>query len=117
TDARSLARVYGSCVSTVDGIRLLSDKTVARATTEESSGTDAVLGVPTRLGLGFWIPSAMAPMLGPSSFGHPGAGGSVGFADREARVGFGYVMNKMGNIPMGDPRKRPLIAAVCQALG
>jgi CubicO group peptidase (beta-lactamase class C family) len=31
----------------------------------------------------------------PRNFGHPGAGGSVGFADPDARIGFGYVMNQM----------------------
>jgi hypothetical protein len=43
---------------------------------------------------GFWrsTPPAM-PLLGPASFGHPGNGVSLGAADPEARVGFGYVTN------------------------
>ena len=34
-------------------------------------------------------------MLSPRSFGHPGAGGSIGFADPDTGISFGYVMNKM----------------------
>ena len=54
-------------------------------------------GIQTRnwFGLGFWLclDGNMGP--GPNSFGHPGAGGSIGFADPERRIGFGYVMNQM----------------------
>ena len=49
-----------------------------------------------RFGLGFMLRQDFMP-LGPNprAFGHPGAGGSIGFADPDARVGFGYVMNQM----------------------
>jgi CubicO group peptidase (beta-lactamase class C family) len=49
-------------------------------------------------------------------FGHPGAGGSLGFADPEVRVGFGYAMNKMGPYILIDPRARALIEAVYASL-
>jgi CubicO group peptidase (beta-lactamase class C family) len=39
--------------------------------------------------------SLFSPFGGAGSFGHPGAGGSVGFADPENGIGFGYVMNRM----------------------
>lgn len=111
--ARSLARLYAACVSEVDGIRLLGDDTVARACATESEGPDRVLVMPTHYGLGFWLPTSWSSLLGPTSFGHPGAGGSLGFADRESRVGFGYVMNQLNTAGMGgDPRKRRLIDAV-----
>ena len=50
-------------------------------------------------------------MLGPNpgSFGHPGAGGSLGFADPKARLGFGYVTCRMGTHILLDPRARALI--------
>lgn len=116
-NARAIARLYAACVSEVDGIRLLDDDTVALATTEQSCGPDAVILTDTRYGLGFWLPTPTNPMLGPTSFGHPGSGGSVGLADVEARVGFGYVMNRMGTIPMGDPRKYTLLQALERCLG
>lgn len=116
TNARSLAKLYASTVSEVDGVRLLDDATVERATVEHSDGPDRTLVVPTRFGLGFFLPSSFSPLMGPSSFGHAGAGGSLGFADREHRVGFAYVMNKMGANLSNDPRTGGLIAALKDAL-
>jgi CubicO group peptidase (beta-lactamase class C family) len=56
-------------------------------------------------------------ILGRSAFGHPGAGGSVGFADPEHGIGFGYAMNRMTANLSGDPRTRGLIRALYEALG
>ena len=87
--------MYAATVGDVDGRRLLSAATVARARRVESDGTDRVIGVPMQFGLGFAIGPGLPPSCGPAAFGHPGAGGSLGFADPDARVGFGYVMNQM----------------------
>jgi CubicO group peptidase (beta-lactamase class C family) len=54
--------------------------------------------------LGFMKPSAAWPFGSPSSFGSPGAGGSLGFADPAAGVGYGYVTSQMGTALTGDPR-------------
>jgi CubicO group peptidase (beta-lactamase class C family) len=117
TDARSLARMYAGQVGKgVDGVRLFTDETVAKATTEQSNGPDKVLFAPTRFGLGFFLDSAFAPLGGPNSFGHAGAGGSLGFADPDADIGFGYVMNKMLQGLAGDPRTLGLIKAVYASL-
>lgn len=59
----------------------------------------------------------MMPGTGPRSFGHPGAGGSLGFADRDARLGFSYVTTRMKFEPTGDARTQALLAAVYRALG
>jgi CubicO group peptidase (beta-lactamase class C family) len=112
TTARSLARMYAATVGEVDGVRLLDPATVADATAEQSNGPDRVLMVPTRFGSGFFIPSMFSPLLGPASFGHAGAGGSLGMADTARQIGFGYVMNKMQQNLSGDPRTMTLIAAV-----
>jgi hypothetical protein len=48
-----------------------------------------------RFGLGFELPRSTMPMLGPRSFGHPGAGGRLGYADPEAGVAVAYACNNM----------------------
>ena len=120
-DARSLARLYAACVGEVrtatGPFRALSDATVAAATVLRSEGTDEVLGMPLDFGLGFAGPTTLALAAGPRAFGHSGAGGSLAFADPDAGVGFGYVMNQMRLDATGDPRAESLAAAVYSALG
>ncbi len=116
-DARSLARMYASLIGDgVDGVRLLDDETVARATAEQSNGRDEVLQVQTRFGLGFELNLPHGHLGQEGAFGHSGAGGSLGFADPKAEIGFGYVMNKMQMVASDDPRTLSLIAAVHESL-
>jgi CubicO group peptidase (beta-lactamase class C family) len=97
--ARSLAKVYGALANggAVDGVRVLKPDTIDAARTEQWAGADAVLGgLPMRFGLGFMLRTDLMPITpGPGGFGHAGAGGSLGFADPDTGVGFGYVMNQM----------------------
>lgn len=97
--ARSLARIYGAlaCGGEVDGVRILDGKSIDRAIEVQADGPDAVLGgMPMRFGLGFMLRSPIMPLSpNPRAFGHPGAGGSIGMADPDAGVGFGYTPNKM----------------------
>lgn len=117
TDARSLAKLYAATVSDVDGVRLLEPETVAAATEPRSEGRDEILIVPTTFGLGFMLASSFIPLLGGNSFGHAGAGGSLGMADRDRKIGFGYVMNKMNAGLAEDKRTEGLAAAVLDAVG
>ena len=115
--ARDLARVYGALArgGAVDGVHVLKPESVARCATEQSSGPDLVLQVSTRFGLGFMLSQERADArfgASPRAFGHPGAGGSLGFADPDNRIGFGYVMNRMGPHILLDPRAVALIGAV-----
>ncbi len=120
-NARALARVYGALArgGELDGVRVLSQEAIDRAIVEQSDGPDAVLAdLPTRFGLGFMLTMPDAP-LGPNprTFGHPGMGGSLAFADPDAKVGFGYVMNKMIASPdLIDPRWSSMIDAVYASL-
>ena len=95
TNARAVARMYAATIGEIDGIRLLSEKTVREASVVQSDGMDEVLGWPTKVGLGFALPPFLGPECPPASFGHGGAGGSLGFADPGSRLGFGYVTSRM----------------------
>jgi CubicO group peptidase (beta-lactamase class C family) len=115
TTARALARLYGAlaCGGAVDGMRAMAPEAIANCYHEEFYGTDEVLKITTRFSNGFMLTQPNA-QWGPNAhvFGHPGAGGSLGFADPEAQVGFGYTMNKMGSGIIVDPRARALFDAV-----
>jgi CubicO group peptidase (beta-lactamase class C family) len=120
TNARSLARFYAGLAGTVEGgpaEPILTAEQVAAATELQTSGPDQVLYLETTFGLGFFTASAMARYGAPSSFGHTGAGGSMGFADPVNGIGFGYVMNRMMQSLTGDPRSSGLIRAVYEAIG
>ena len=112
TNARSLARLYAATIGEVDGVRLLDTESMNAARTQRVSGDDTTLLTPSRFGAGFWLHNAGAPMIQDGSFGHPGAGGSLGYANPELGIGYGYVMNRMGNNLTGDPRNIALSDAV-----
>lgn len=116
TTARSLARMYAACVGEVDGVRLLSDETVDAARAERVQGDDLTLLRNTRFGAGFWLHEGRTPMIQEGSFGHPGAGGSLGYANPELGIGYGYVMNQMAGGLTGDPRTIALNDAVLASL-
>ena len=120
TNARSLARMYAALIGPVEGVSdgpLLTPAQVKAAATTQTRGADKVLMFDTTFGLGFMTSSEFSPYGGPASFGHAGAGGSVGFADPENGLGFGYVMNRMMTNLSGDPRSRGLVAAAYEAIG
>ena len=112
TTARSLAKMYAATIGDVDGVRLLDAATVETARAEAANGPDACLVVSSRFGMGFMLDGELTPMLTPASFGHAGAGGSLGYADPDAGVGYGYVMNQMAGGIAGDPRTVNLTEAI-----
>jgi len=85
------------------GRKFLGGDTRAWMTARLSQGFDVVLQLDTSFSAGFMMDpldssgKKIRSLLGPSlsAFGHPGAGGSLGFADPENGIGFGYVMNQM----------------------
>jgi CubicO group peptidase (beta-lactamase class C family) len=117
TDARSVARMYAACIGEVDGVRLLTPEQLAAATTRQTTGPDTVLfGFDIQFGLGFMLHSSLLAIGGPASFGHFGAGGSMGWADPEADLAFGYVMNRMDLGLAGDLRSFNLVGACYEAI-
>ncbi|MBG7700828.1 beta-lactamase family protein [Streptomyces sp. MC1] len=115
--ADGLARFYASLIGEVDGgVRLFTPETTELARTEESAGPDRVLVVGTRFGLGHMLHGAASPLLSPGSFGHPGRGGALGFADPDTGVAFGYVTNGFRQSVTADPRAQALVRAVRTAL-
>jgi CubicO group peptidase (beta-lactamase class C family) len=113
--ARGLARVYGALArgGELDGVRLLSPDLVAACSHQEIRGADHVTGLDEAFGPGFMLNAGAIDLgRGARSFGHAGAGGSVAFADPDARIGFAYVCNRLGGYLDIDPRPRALIDAL-----
>ena len=111
--ARSLANFYAALL---DPRRVLTGAMLREATSVQSSGPCPVLAQDVAFGLGFQ-PSTTNRPFGPDreSFGHFGTGGSVGFADPERGLAFGYVMNRV--IPRWQSTcNRALISAVYASL-
>jgi CubicO group peptidase (beta-lactamase class C family) len=65
--------------------------------------------------LGFMKTNPGFPFGNPGSFGAPGTGGSLGFADPQAQIGYGYVPNRKGVTLSGDPRDVALRHALYSA--
>jgi len=111
--ASGIARIYGALL---EPGRLLSSELLAEATRPQSVGYCPVLGEEVSFGLGFQPTRTNRPFgPNPRSFGHFGTGGSLGFADPDTGVAFGYAMNHV--IPRWQStRNRALIEAVYASL-
>ena len=117
TNAPSLARMYAATIGEVDGVngkvRLISEAMMQRAssTVTPREERDHCLMLKTRFAMGYMTNSETSAYSDAGTFGHPGAGGSVSFADPTREMAFSYVMNRMGNALLGDDRARNLVAA------
>lgn len=115
-NARSLAGFYSGLL---DG-SLLEPEMLAELTREHAVGEDKTLLTSTRFGLGCMLDQpAVANAtygMGASAFGHPGAGGSIGFADPQSGVAFGFVVNNLGPFVLMDPRAQKLAAVLAECL-
>ncbi|MEV6192726.1 serine hydrolase domain-containing protein [Streptomyces sp. NPDC051920] len=114
--ADGLARFYAALTGQVDGVRLFTPETLSAARSEQSAGPDRILVVNTRFGLGYMLHGGASPLLSPGSFGHPGRGGALGFADPESGIAFGYVTNGFRKSVTADPRAQALVRAVRTAI-
>lgn len=118
-NARSVAAVQSvlACGGEARGVRLLSEEGCRAVLREQSYGTDLVLGMPIRFGIGYGLTSPEMP-LGPNEatcfWG--GWGGSLVVVDLDARMVVSYVMNKMGEGTVGDLRGASVVAAAYAGL-
>jgi CubicO group peptidase (beta-lactamase class C family) len=113
--ARAIARAYGVFATGGHELGLRSDTIealIARAVPSRHGFFDECLRGPAQFSLGFMKPSESFRFGHPSAFGAPGAGGSMGYADPETRIGYGYITNRMGMHLQGDPRDVALRAAI-----
>jgi CubicO group peptidase (beta-lactamase class C family) len=113
--ARAIARAYGVFAS--GGRELgLRPETIeeleAPALPSRHGFHDECFRGPSKFSLGFMKPSESFSFGHASAFGAPGAGGSMGYADPEGGIGFGYVTNRMGMELRSDPRDVALRAAI-----
>lgn len=123
SNGRGLAGLYQPLANG----KLVSADTLARmGRVSMATHEDATLMIPSRFALGFMksmdnrkVPNThnMSCILSDSAFGHVGMGGSIGFADPEARMSFGYNMNRMGNGILVNERCQSLIDEAYKGLG
>ena len=105
--ARAIARAYGVFASGGYelGLRPETLKLLAAPAVPPARGFyDECLKGSVRFSLGFMKSSPTWPFGSPDSFGAPGSGGSLGFADPAMGVGYAYVTSQMGTTLTGDPR-------------
>jgi CubicO group peptidase (beta-lactamase class C family) len=116
--ARAIAKLYSVFAEGGDELGI-GPATMAAITAPPSSAhpRDEVMGVPAYYSLGFLRPGPeLAFGSSPRSFGTPGAGGSFGFADPDAGIGWAYVMNKTDYHMLDDPREKALRDAMYRAV-
>jgi CubicO group peptidase (beta-lactamase class C family) len=122
-----LARLYAplSLDGSIDGVRVLNASALpGMRTSRSASSLDLMLRLPTVFTLAFsktWgrrqDGEGNYMILGEQAFGTPGMGGSIGFADGQARMSFGYTMNQLGPGVAMNQRGQGLIDAAYKALG
>ncbi len=119
-NARSVARIIKALAlgGSVDGRRLLSADTIDLIFQEQSHGTDLVLGVPLRFGIGYALPeSETVPYVPQGKACYWGGwGGSVIIADLDRRLTLSYMMNNMAPGIIGSDRSEAYVRAAYGAL-
>jgi CubicO group peptidase (beta-lactamase class C family) len=117
-NARGVARIYGATVGVVDGISLMSKGQLEAMIAEQHNQIELLQERPYHQANGVLLNTPAAVFMGPNmrSFGHHGLGGSIGFGDPDAKLGFSYCCNQMHAVGDNGPRARRLIDAVYSVL-
>jgi len=117
--ARAIAHAYGVFATGGRELGLRKetlDLLAAPAVPPTRGFRDECLKAEVQFSLGFMKPSPVWPFGSAASFGSPGAGGSLGFADPDAEIGYAYVTSQMGTTLTGDPRDVALRDALYAAI-
>jgi CubicO group peptidase (beta-lactamase class C family) len=118
--ARAIARAYSVFATGGHELQLRQatlDLLAAPAIPPTHGFYDVCMKGEVQFALGFMKPCPGWPFGSATSFGSPGAGGSLGFADPGTGVGYGYVTSRMGTRVTGDPRDIALREALYSAIG
>lgn len=118
-NARAVARAHAAlaCGGGVGGTRLLSADSVERILEPQSDGTDLVLGMDMRFGMGFGLIGPDTPLShSDRAFFWGGWGGSMAMVDLDHRMSVAYVMNRMGGGAGVDLRGPMLLLAADYAV-
>ncbi|KAL7801080.1 beta-lactamase/transpeptidase-like protein [Trichoderma afarasin] len=121
TNARAMNRIFSVLAlgGEVNGVRLLSQKTIELIFREQSNGPDLAAGMDMRWGIGYalggsglvnFMPSGRVGVWG-------GWGGSLFVFDADRKLTFTYAMNQMSHQIMADGREGDYLRAVYKALG
>jgi CubicO group peptidase (beta-lactamase class C family) len=113
--ARAMARAYGVFATGGRELKLRAETLEALkapAIPPAFGFYDEIMKGEIQFSLGYCKPGPIAPFGHPTSFGHPGAGGSFAFADPETGTGYAYVTNRMGTTLPFDPRDVALRSAI-----
>jgi CubicO group peptidase (beta-lactamase class C family) len=116
--ARSLARAYSAFATGGSEIGLREEtlrQLMAPAIPPAHGFRDQCLKVEIQFSLGFAKLGVEDPFIDTGAFGHFGAGGSLGFADPHAQIGYGYIPNRF-LMSFEDPRDNALRAALYRSI-
>jgi CubicO group peptidase (beta-lactamase class C family) len=110
-NARSVAEIHVLLANggVAKGKRIMSEAGCRKALELQIEGTDMVLGVPARYGMGFGLAGGAVPFPNPNTIYWGGYGGSLAVIDMDARATYGYAMNKMAGTTTGDMRAFSLL--------
>jgi len=118
-NARSVAAVQSvlACGGEIGGHRFMSERGCEAVFEQQARGTDLVLGVPLRLGMGYGLIAEETPLsTNQRSCFWGGWGGSIVVVDLENRMVISYMMNRMGEGTVGDERGIGIVFAAYGAL-
>lgn len=117
-NARSVAEIHAILANggVAKGKRFMSEAGCRKALELQVEGTDLILGLPARYGMGFGLAGGFLPLPNPNTIFWGGYGGSMVIIDMDARATFSFVMNKMMGTTTGDVRAFSLAMTMWQAL-